>query len=225
MDKHRFAHKLKGELVLDLCFRCQGIWFDHFESVQLAPGGIVELFELIHRHRDGLRLPLAEVLRCPRCDERLLHGMDMSRSGRFNYHRCLQQHGRFTTFGQFMIEKGFVRQLAPLEIDQLAARIGVVRCNGCGAPVDIRKQHACSHCQSPIAILDPDAVEAALNRYRQAEIRRNTQDVEALADALLEQERTRLRQEREARQERLDGLDVGDLIVSGFELVWQWLRH
>ena len=57
MAKHRFARNLHGEVVLDLCFPCQGIWFDGFESAQLTPGGIIELFKLIHAHRDGQRLP------------------------------------------------------------------------------------------------------------------------------------------------------------------------
>ena len=139
MVKERFERLLHGEVVLDLCFHCHGIWFDEFESVQITPGSVVELFKLIHQHRDDQRLPLSEPLACPRCNERMLHGLDVSRhGGKFNYHRCLQKHGRFTTFAQFMIEKGFVRQLSAAEISELAAKVGTVRCTGCGAPIDIR---------------------------------------------------------------------------------------
>jgi hypothetical protein len=63
-----------------------------------------------------------------------------------------------------MIEKGFVRQLTAAEIGKLAIKVATIRCSGCGAPVDIRKDHACTHCRSPIAILDPEAVEQALAR-------------------------------------------------------------
>ena len=81
-------------------------------------------------------------LRCPRCNEQLIQSQDRVKSGLFNYQRC-GQHGRFITFAQFMIEKGFVRQLSGAEIREISVRIAVVRCTGCGAPVDIRKQSAC----------------------------------------------------------------------------------
>jgi Zn-finger nucleic acid-binding protein len=32
MHPHRFRRKLGGEVELDLCAACQGIWFDSFES-------------------------------------------------------------------------------------------------------------------------------------------------------------------------------------------------
>ena len=88
MVKQRFERLHHGEVVLDLCFSCQGIWFDEFESVQITPGGIVELFKLLHEHRDDQRIPLREPLQCPRCNERLLHGLDVAKhGGQFNYHR------------------------------------------------------------------------------------------------------------------------------------------
>lgn len=225
MVKHRFERNLHGEVILDLCFTCQGIWFDDFESVQLTPGGIIELFKLLHEHRDDQRMPLREPLACPRCNDRLLQGLDVARhGGRFTYHRCLQKHGRFTTFAQFMIEKGFVRQLSAAEIGELAAKVGTIRCNGCGAPVDIRRDHACTHCRSPIAILDPEAVEQALARYQQAEVKRTTVDVEALGDAIVMRERDKSRLQRQKRQGRIEDIDVGDLLVDGVELVWKLIR-
>jgi hypothetical protein len=214
------AGKVHGTVELDLCFNCQGIWFDGFESQQIAPGGIVELFKLIHEHRDDQRMPLAEPLRCPRCDENLLRGLDVSKSGKLTYHRCRQNHGRFTVFAQFMIEKGFVRQLSPLEIRELAARIQVVHCTGCGAPVDIRKDAACTHCRAPIAILDPEAVHQALATYHQAEVKRTRLDPNALADAVLAAERQK--SQRKAGNVLTSPVEtgVGDLVVSGIEVVW-----
>lgn len=178
-------------LALDLCFPCQGIWFDPFESEQLTPGAVIELFKLIHAHREDSRRQHPATLHCPRCNDRLIAGLDVVRSGRFTYHRCLQNHGRFTTFAQFMIEKGFVRQLAPAEIKALAARIGTVHCSGCGAPVDIRTEDSCPHCSSPITILDPEAVEKALADYENKESVRTQRNPEALADALMAIERQR----------------------------------
>ena len=226
MEKRRLERMHHGEVVIDLCFSCQGIWFDDFESVQITPGGTLELFKLLHQHRDDQRQPLTDPLRCPRCKEKLLHGMDVAKhGGGFNYHRCLQKHGRFTTFSQFMIEKGFVRQLSAAEITELSAKVGIVRCNACGAPVDIRQDHACSHCRSPISILDPEAVENALSRYKHAEEKRTTRDVEMLGDAIVMREREKSRQKRMGLDEKIELADVGDLIATGLELASTLFRH
>ena len=225
MQAQRFPRKLNGDVELDLCFSCQGVWFDDYESLQLAPAGVIDLFRLIHEHRDDQRLPLANPLHCPRCGERLIHSQDRVKSGVFNYQRC-GQHGRFITFAQFMTEKGFVRQLNPTEVRELAARVGTVRCTGCGAPVDIRRDAACGHCRAPIAILDPQAVESALARYRDLEAKRTAPaDVERLADALLSQEKDRLRRQRERGAEAALDLDVVDLLTAGVEMVWRIIRH
>jgi len=224
MSAHRFMRKLAGEVELDLCFACQGIWFDEYESLQLTPAGVIGLFKLIHEHRDDQRLPLASPLRCPRCNERLIHAQDRVKSGLFNYLRCGQQHGRFITFAQFMIEKGFVRQLSGAELDELKLRIGVVRCTGCGAPVDIRRDSACTHCRAPIAILDTQAVEAALAGYQQAALKQATPpDPVLLAEAILFSERERSQRQRE----RGHGLnaDIGDLLQDGVGMVWNMLRR
>jgi predicted RNA-binding Zn-ribbon protein involved in translation (DUF1610 family) len=223
MSVHRFPRKLTGEVELDLCFACQGIWFDDYESLQLGPAGVVELFRLIHEHRNDQRLPLANPLHCPRCGERLIHSQDRVKSGLFNYQRC-GQHGRFTSFSQFMIEKGFVRQATGAEIDELKVRIGVVHCTGCGAPVDIRKESACSHCRAPIAILDPAAVEQALAGYQQAALKQAAPPAPALlAETILYAERERSRQQRE-RGNPLTA-DIGDMLLDGVAMVWNGLRR
>lgn len=223
MSAHRFSRKLTGEVELDLCFPCQGIWFDEYESPRLAPAGVIDLFRLIHQHGDDQRLPLANPLRCPRCNERLIHSQDRVKSGLFNYLRC-GEHGRFITFAQFMIEKGFVRQLTPLEIKEVSARIGVVRCTGCGAPVDIRKDSACVHCRAPIAILDPQAVEQALAGYHQAAVKQSAPpDPVLLAETLLFSERERSRRQRE-RGGALNA-DIGDLLLDGVAMAWNLVRR
>ena len=211
-----------GEVTLNLCFPCQGIWFDPFESEQLAPSGIINLFKIIHDHSSDLRRPQTGTLHCPRCKDPLMASMDIAKGGRFTYHRCLQNHGRFTVFSQFMIEKGFVRQLAPAEVKALAARIGTIHCTGCGAPVDISTQDACPHCGAPIAILDPEAVNKALANYREAADHHFKPAPEELADALINAERKRAQ-----RSSVLISLSspystnhetaetIGDMILSG----------
>ena len=224
MSTHRFKRKLVGEVELDLCFACQGIWFDEYESLQLAPAGVIDLFKLIHEHRDDQRLPLASPLRCPRCGEGLIKSRDRVKSGVFGYLRCVQHHGRLITFAQFMIEKGFVRQLTGAELEQLKLHIGAVRCSGCGAPVHIGRDNACGHCRAPIAILDTQAVEAALAGYQQAAIRQSAPPSPALlAEAILFGERER----RQRQRERGSGLDadIGDLLLDGVAMVWNMVQR
>lgn len=228
MQAHRFKRQLHGEITLDICFPCQGIWFDDFESAQLAPAGVLELFRLLHEHHDDQRQPWSNNLRCPRCREKLLHGLDRTRNGHFSYDRCPQRHGRFSSFSAFMAEKGFVRQLNGAEIAELAKKVQVIRCTGCGAPVDIRRENACSHCRSPIVILDPDAVSAALDDFGRKAERQEKVDPHAFADALIANERLKSKSLLQSKHERSKSVletDITDLVLGGAEVIWNILRR
>ena len=54
-----------GTLELDICFHCQGLWFDPQENLKLAPAAVVELFRLLHEQRDAPRHPLARAAGLP----------------------------------------------------------------------------------------------------------------------------------------------------------------
>lgn len=217
MQKLRCERTQGGTLWIDLCYPCQGLWFDAYESLQIAPGALIDLFRELHARRDSPRQPWPSALRCPRCAETLLHGMDLAKpGGRFNYERCLQGHGRFIPFSQFLIEKGFVRQLSSAEVQRLAADIRQIRCNGCGSPIDLPRDAVCPHCRAPVALLDPGAVDAALARYRDAEARRlRPLSPEALGDPIVARERERSRQARRAPANPANDLGVIDLLVDG----------
>jgi len=215
---------------IDLCFACRGIWFDPQENLRLAPAAVVDLFKVLHEHRNDAVFPLPNKLACPRCRGTLVQGFDVVRSGRYITHRCPQRHGRFSTFSSFMIEKGFVRQLTKAEIDDMALRVSVIYCTSCGAPVDIRKDHACAHCRSALSLLDPSAVERALQGYaRAAQKAEQGVNVTDFADALMMVERDRQRIIREDLAERgvlfsgQTSLNV-DLWATGVEMVWRALR-
>lgn len=233
MDVHTFSHHGGGPLELDICYACQGIWFDTHENQQLSPASVTDLFKQLHEHRDVQRNPVAPVMACPRCSSKLEHGYDIVRSGRYATSRCPHRHGRFSTFASFMIEKGFVRQLTKPEIHDLSKRVGAIYCTGCGAPVDIRKDHACPHCRSAFSLIDPDAVKSALNGYLAAEEKLARRDPDAIADALIDTERREQQARRAggtaARSSRANpaldatSLDVGDLVMAGVALVWKIL--
>lgn len=188
---------------LDLCFQCQAMWIDTQENLKLSPAAVAELFKLLHEQRTAAQLPLAAKMNCPRCSSALTQGFDVVRSGRYITYRCAKGHGRVSTFSSFMIEKGFVRLLTRPEIDDLSRRVAVIHCSSCGAPVDLRKDHACLHCRSAFSLLDPKAVEKALQGYAHAVKSTSlAPDAHALADALVMVERDRQHALREQKAQR-----------------------
>ena len=229
MQAHLFASVAGGKVELDLCFSCHGIWFDPQENLKLSPAAVVALFRLMHTHRGDVRQPLALKMACPRCSQALAQGFDVVKSGRYITYRCPQRHGRFSAFSSFMIEKGFVRQLTSSEVDDMARRVAVISCTSCGAPVDLRKDHACPHCRSAFSLLDPQAVERALQGYAKAASTEGALKIPDLADALVMVERDRLQAQRDARSS--SGINLPgdtspriDLWGAGVALVWSMLN-
>ena len=185
MQARALDRRLQGRTDIDLCFGCRGIWFDAYESAQLAPAAVIELFRAIHEARDEPQRPLGDAMRCPRCRGRLALTHDIQRTTRITYHRCAEGHGRFTTFYQFLREKRFVRELAPAEVAGLRAQLAQVKCSSCGAPIDLARDAQCSHCHMPLAILDADAVRATLAELAADERRRHEVDPAAAMKAQL----------------------------------------
>lgn len=183
MDKRSFGRQIHGEVVLDLCWDCRAIWFDQHESAQLAPGAVIELFRLIHEHRDQPGRGLAERMACPHCKARLALTHDVQRTNRLVYHRCPAGHGRLTGFVQFLREKQFIRSLSQPEVERLKATVAQVRCTGCGAPVDVARDTACPFCRAPLSVLDATAVQNTLAALSDAERRRTQPDARELAAA------------------------------------------
>ena len=182
-DQRRFARQVHGEVILDVCWDCHAIWFDQYESTQLAPGAVIELFRLIHEHHAALSRTLADSMACPHCRAKLLLTQDIQRTNRLTYHRCPNGHGRLTTFFQFLREKQFIRSLSQPEVERLKATVSQVRCSGCGAPVDVARDAVCSFCRSPLSVLDSAAVEKTLAALTDAERRRTHSDPAAMAEA------------------------------------------
>jgi Zn-finger nucleic acid-binding protein/glutaredoxin len=228
MAVHAFDSVSGGTVELDMCFACQGIWFDPHENLKLTPAALVELFRLLHEQRDARRQPLSAKLSCPHCTRTLAQGFDVVRSGRYITFRCPNRDGRFSTFSAFMIEKGFVRLLTSPEIEDLAKRVGVIHCGSCGAPVDLRRDQSCPHCRCAFSLLDPKAVEQALAGYARAAADTQNAKVPELADALVMLERDRLKAQREEQAQRgslftREVPDV-DLWELGVSMVWKMLR-
>lgn len=163
-------------LALDLCFPCSIIWFDGYESLLLAPGAILALFTVIHAHRAEERLRPLVRPSCPRCRTTLVATHDRQRDVAFSYWRCPAEHGRLTTFVEFLREKDFVRPLAPAELADLKGRVRTIRCDGCGAALDLQRGSICEYCRSPVSILDPAHVDRVLRDLQATEAKRGTVD-------------------------------------------------
>ena len=210
MSHRAFERRPHGRVELDLCHSCQAIWFDQYESAQLTPGAVIELFREIHEHHDKPMRPLGDLKRCPVCRSSLQLTHDVQRTNRIVYYRCASGHGRFTSFSQFLREKNFVRSLTGPEVERLRAQVRQVRCSSCGAPVDLARDPQCGYCRAPISILDADAVRRALADLSEAERRRTTVDPTAAIEALL------AGQKLERRLARIEGASSGTLT---FDLV------
>lgn len=226
MHVEHYERVTGGDIALDICYGCCAIWFDHMESVQLAPGGVIELFKQIHEHRSDARHALPARLPCPRCREPLKLTNDVVKTGRVVYHRCEKNHGRLTTFLHFLREKRFVRDLTANEIAAIQAQVAEVRCSGCGAPVDIKTQTACSYCRAPLSVLDAKAVEKALKEYSGEHRRRNdpAQIAIALQEALVSQPTKARARERVASVSAGETWLTGDLVLSGISALMRSLN-
>lgn len=65
MTSPMLAARLGGEVAVDICLTCQVIWFDHLESVKLAPGGTLQLFRIIGTRTQKAPTQIAQPLKCP----------------------------------------------------------------------------------------------------------------------------------------------------------------
>jgi hypothetical protein len=215
MQPQRLARKPFGEETVDCCATCQALWFDAFESVQLTPGATLALFDTIRKSTPATVRALPSRLPCPRCTLPLEITHDLQRTTRFTYYRCAAGHGRFTPFVQFLREKDFIRPLSPAELARLRQTIRVVQCSSCGAPVDLEKDTACPYCRAPIAILDPDAVNATVRALQSAETKRTTIDVDAVVDGILEAHRRAREEDRSALAWGGNNVVAVDLVALG----------
>lgn len=132
-----------ADVEIDLCFGCHVLWRDNRESVQLSPKGTMDLFRVLHEHRDDPRHSLGNRLTCRRCKRRLSLSHD--------------------------IGKG----LSATEQNRIRAELKHVQCPSGGASIDLMNAFVCEHCGSPIAVLNADAVQKTLAQLEDADGRRS----------------------------------------------------
>lgn len=176
MAVEQFDGNYGGTIEIDVCHTCNGIWFDGRESLMLPPRATMALFRSMHARAAQARVPLQEKLACPHCAGALLETHDRQRDTKFSYYRC-EEHGRFTTFFQFLREKNLVRQASPKQLDELKAQLKIITCSNCGAPIALDQAvAACAHCRAPICVLGGESLEQTLRELDAAQAKRTSID-------------------------------------------------
>ena len=198
---------------IDLCTRCQAIWFDARGSLSLTPASTLALFRVIGQRVQRPEPRGADLEKCPRCRGRLRRTHDRQRATRFEYLRCPNDHGRFITFYEFLREKDFIRPLTPAQVAELARTVQSVNCSNCGAPIDLAQEAACAHCGTPLSMLDLRQAEALVAQLQKAD-ERSQQPIDPALPLRLAQARREV--------ERLDW-PREDLIEAGFRTLVRWL--
>ncbi len=228
------AETLTGHLgtpvTIVICRACQAFWFDARESLQLAPRSTLALFRLIGDQLAAAK-PAAGAAGnegggvCPRCGLRLRPTQDRQRNTTFHYQRCPKDHGRFTTFYDFLREKDFVRPLSGEQLQALRLHVQAVNCANCGASVDLTTGSACGHCGSPLTMLDFRQAERLVAQLREAD--RSDRPV----DPALPLELTRARREVTAAFDAFErdpnwysSVAASGLVGAGLAAIGKWLK-
>src|SRR5262245_47338221 len=166
---HTLAGHMGRGIELDLCQPCQSMWFVARQCLQLTPGATMGMFRVIGGRVSRPAPQDRDIARCPRCNAQLRRTQDMQRNTRFEYFRCPNEHGRLTTFFDFLKEKDFVKPLTPQQIAELRKNVQSINCSNCGAPVDLARGSDCAHCGSPLSMLDMNQAERLIGQLRDAD--------------------------------------------------------
>ena len=225
MNEETLQGQLGRPLVVDLCFACQAFWFDSHESLRLSPAATLKLFRIIGEH--AARSQPAETTpgKCPRCRMSLRRTSDMQRNTRFEYLRCPNGHGRWTTFYSFLREKDYIRPLSPAQIEELRQSVQMLNCSNCGAPIDLNRSTSCSQCGSPVSMLDMARAKQLITALQQAD-RTDTPLDPGLA-LRLEQARRSVHSafdvfEQERRWSQPEG--TSELVGAGLTSIARWFK-
>jgi hypothetical protein len=226
MDEEILTAHLGRPVTVDLCQPCQSFWFDERESVSLTPGSTLALFRIIGERVARPRLGDADLAKCPRCHARLRLTHDMQRTTRFEYLRCPNEHGRLTSFFDFLREKDFIRPLTPQQLAELRQNVQSVNCSNCGGSVNLAEGDACAHCGTPLSMLDIAQAEKLVHQLQHAADRTS-----GPVDPSLPLELARARREVEAafagtgtNAGWFESVSSEGLVSAGLTALARWLK-
>lgn len=205
-------------LELDVCHHCDVIWFDELEHIQLSGPATLTLVRDMHQHHETHPVVEIDKATCPRCEAPLRRRHDRQRNVRFNSHVCPHGHGHFLTFYDFLKSKDMLRPLRGEALQTLREQVGSVSCTNCAAPVDLHTETSCPHCDSPLMLLDPEAMDKAVGRIHAEEKRKADKPPELVAlEMALAKQKTESAYRRMDQEDRARGRRVSD--GQGWDLV------
>lgn len=147
---------------LDLCRRCDLVWFDGSETAQLAGPALLELIGAMAGSQVVAHEMLRADPRCPRCRGALAVVHNQSRWGRSSQLQCVRRDGAYQSFAQFLGEKGLVRPMSRVDRAGLLQRRGRIDCVNCGGEI-ARDDERCRYCLSIPSLLDVARLAHALD--------------------------------------------------------------
>ncbi len=218
------AHQGKS-VAIDRCTPCQAFWFDKFESLQLSPASTLSLLQSIGEEKPVGPVSFAKDMRCPRCESLLRPTQDMQRNTRFSYFRCANGHGRFIRFIDFLREKDFIRPLSKPQIAELRKHVRTVNCANCGAPVDLESGAVCSHCGSPLSMLDMEQPERLIAQLKEAAAPKPVDPTQVFEFLKAKQDVNRLFGRVESDPIWLMDLTSTDLVQACLGSLSRWLKE
>jgi len=116
--------------------------------------------------------------------------------------------------------------LTPQQIAELRENVGSVNCANCGGPVDLSKGAACSHCGTPLSMLDMKQAEKLVAQLQKAEDRAHQP-----IDPTFPIELLRVRRETERAFAGIDDRELWfkdvmstDLVGAGLTAVARWFK-
>ena len=89
-----------GDVVIDRCSTCKGIWFDRGEAESLSKDWIAEFIDT-GDSAIGHQLDDLDTIACPRCGEIMERFIDID-SQQLQIERC-REHGQFFDAGEFTL--------------------------------------------------------------------------------------------------------------------------
>jgi Zn-finger nucleic acid-binding protein len=147
---------------IDLCPPCHLVWFDLTETARLTGPALLDLIGTMAQAQSLPHETLRPDVRCVRCAGGLKTVHNRSRWGESLQLECLNRHGAFQSFAQFLQEKGLLRPMSRIDRAQLLQSAGQIDCVNCGAAIGADEAQ-CSHCRSVPSLLDIARLARALD--------------------------------------------------------------
>ena len=164
MRKLALAGHYGQPVEVDLCEPCHLLWFDSLEASRLTGVSMLELVGAMAHAQGEPHHALQPRIGCVRCSGALKTVHNRSRFGASQQLECVRGHGAYSSFAQWLADRGLLRPLSAADRAALRARGDESWCCvNCGAPLGSAEDSSCAHCGSLVGVLDIARLAAALD--------------------------------------------------------------